>query len=144
MTFNDTTLPVLAANATYTYRVAAVNPAGLSAYAVAAPVLVPGVPIAPSNLVAAVGPSSGNSRSMILTWQDNSTNETGFTLQRASNPGFTGNSVTSVTLAANATTYTLDWIEPQHDLLLPDPGQQRQSRLLCLVEHGFTTYACGS
>ncbi len=40
-----------------------------------------------------------------MTWVDNATNETGFTIQRATKPTFTQNLVT-FNAAANATTYT--------------------------------------
>jgi hypothetical protein len=105
VTFVDKALALSGTNDTYTYRVAAVNLAGNSAYATTT-TIVPGSPVTPSNLKVVAGASSGNSRSVILTWTDNSTIETGFTIQRATNSGFTGNSVTSVTVAANATTYT--------------------------------------
>jgi FtsP/CotA-like multicopper oxidase with cupredoxin domain len=104
VTFIDKALALSATNDTYTYRVAAVNLAGNSAYVGSAPIVVPGTPANPSNLTVANGVSSGNSRSVILAWADNSTNETGFTIQHATNASFTGNSVTSVTVAANLTT----------------------------------------
>jgi hypothetical protein len=105
VTFIDKALALSGTNDTYTYRVAAVNLAGNSAYA-STTIVVPGTPVAPSGLKVANGASSGNSRSVVFTWTDNSSLETGFTIQRATNSGFTGNSVTSVNVAANATTYT--------------------------------------
>jgi len=58
-------------------------------------------PDAPSNLAAtSPGPAQVN-----LTWADNSLTETGFTLQRADNAGFTLNPV-SINLPANSTAYT--------------------------------------
>ncbi len=90
VTYVDTTVAAGATDTTYTYRVAALNAAGLSAYAVSNTVLVPAIPVAPSNLTAANGPNgNGNSRSVILNWIDNSNNETGFTIQRATNATFT-------------------------------------------------------
>ncbi len=106
VTFTDTTWTPSAVNITYTYRVASANPAGYSAYAVSSPVLVPAVPAAPGNFRVTNGPNNNNSRSVTLNWADLSNNETGFTIQRSTNANFTGNSVTSVTLAANATSYT--------------------------------------
>jgi Multicopper oxidase len=103
VTFIDKALALSPTNDTYAYRVAAVNLAGPSAYVGSAPIVVPGTPANPSNLTLSSGANSGNSRSVILTWNDNSTNETGFTIQRATNSSFTGNSVTSVTVAANLT-----------------------------------------
>jgi hypothetical protein len=92
---------------TYTYQVAAVNVAGTTASPTTAGVIVPSVPAAPTNFAAANGPNGGgNSRSIILTWTDNSNNETGFTIQRATNAGFTGNSVNTVTVGPNLTTLT--------------------------------------
>jgi FtsP/CotA-like multicopper oxidase with cupredoxin domain/fibronectin type 3 domain-containing protein len=77
-------------NYTYTYQVAAFNANGTSAYAVSGPVLVPAdatPPAAPSNLAA----SNVTRTSLTLTWQDNSNNEAGFTVQRATNSSFTKN-----------------------------------------------------
>jgi len=103
VTYIDTTI---IPGATYTYRVAAVNVAGTSAYSNPAAVPVPAVPAAPGNLTAANGPNGGgNSRSVILTWQDLSNNETGFTLQRATNATFTSG-LTTINIAVNSTTYT--------------------------------------
>ena len=42
---------------------------------------------------------------MILNWIDNSNNETGFTIQRATNAAFTAG-LNTVTVAANTTTLT--------------------------------------
>jgi FtsP/CotA-like multicopper oxidase with cupredoxin domain len=110
VTFFDKALALSATNDTYTYRVAAVNLAGNSLYVGSAPIVVPGTPANPSNLAVANGASSGNSRSVILSWTDASANETGFTIQRATVSTFTGNSVTTVTVPANATsTGTYTW-----------------------------------
>ena len=88
--FTDTTI---AAGTPYWYRVVAVNLLGgattLSAYSNTATTdASPAVPAAPSNLVAANGADQGRKRSVDLTWTDNSTNETGFTIQRATNAAF--------------------------------------------------------
>jgi hypothetical protein len=106
VTFTDTAITTSAVDVTYIYRVAAVNPAGYSTYSVSAPVLVPAMPAAPSNFTATNGPNSGNARSVILKWTDNSTNETGFTIQRATDAAFT-KGLTTVTLGANVITYTV-------------------------------------
>ena len=100
--YTDTT--VMPGN-TYTYRVAAVNAAGPSTYAVSLPVIVPAPPVAPAN-VAATAARVGNSPNdrVTLTWLDVAT-ETGYTIQRATNSTFTANLVTS-TVAANTTTFT--------------------------------------
>ncbi|HSB65276.1 MAG TPA: multicopper oxidase domain-containing protein, partial [Anaerolineales bacterium] len=85
VTFTDTTIQESQTTQTYTYRVAAGNVAGLSAYitsnTVAVGVVVP--PAAPTSLVATLqaGPS------IALTWLDNAVNETGFIIQRSTNGG---------------------------------------------------------
>ena len=96
--------PSVAPGITYTYRVAAVNAAGPSAYSNTAVVTVPQPPAAPSNLAATAALKSGKVR-VTLTWVDNATNETGFTIQRATNATFTANLV-SASVGANTTTYT--------------------------------------
>jgi hypothetical protein len=90
----------------YTYRVATETTVGLSAWSNTASVVVPDLPNAPSDLTAVNGPdSNGNRRSVILTWTDNSANETGFTIQRSTDAAFTsGLAIQSV--AADSTTFT--------------------------------------
>jgi hypothetical protein len=105
VSYNDT-VTAGAANVTYTYRVVAFNVAGSSLPSNTASVLVPAMPLAPSNLKAANVTTGTNQRSVGLTWADNSINETGFTIQRSTNSGFTGNGVTSVTVGPNITSYT--------------------------------------
>jgi predicted phage tail protein len=88
---------------TYTYRVAAVNANGTSAFAVSNSVLVPPdatAPAAPSNL-AAINVAQ---TTLTLTWTDNSVNETGFIVQRATNNTFTKGLV-SFNVAANGTSF---------------------------------------
>jgi hypothetical protein len=90
----------------YLYRVAAVNGSGTSAYAtLAAAVVVPSIPTAPSGFTVAAVKASGKNYTATLTWKDNSSNETGFTIQRATNLQFT-TGLTTFTAAANATTLT--------------------------------------
>ena len=87
MTYIDTTV---ANGSSYTYQVAASNAAGLSAFSNQATAAAPVIPAAPGSFTAANGPNgNGNNRSVILTWQDLSNNETGFTIQRATNATFT-------------------------------------------------------
>ncbi len=93
LTYLDTT----SAGGGFFYRVVAFNAAGDSPSNVIA-VGVP-TPSAPSNLAAAP-----NGNNVVLTWNDNSTNETGFTIQRATIPTFSG--FTTFTVGANVTTYT--------------------------------------
>lgn len=103
VTYLDTT--VIPGNS-YAYRVAATNVAGPSAYTNTATVVIPAVPAAPGSLTAANGPNgNGNNRTVILSWQDLSNNETGFTIQRATNATFTAG-LTTTNVAANTTTLT--------------------------------------
>jgi FtsP/CotA-like multicopper oxidase with cupredoxin domain len=81
---------------TYTYRVAAFNANGTSAWtdwtvpeATAAVPADATPPAAPSNLSV----SNVTQTSLTLNWQDNSNNELGFTVQRATNSAFTRNLV---------------------------------------------------
>jgi hypothetical protein len=75
----------------YTFTVRATNTVGTGPASSPSNSVTPtasAVPLAPSNL-AATAVVSGTSAVVTLTWRDNSTNETGFTLQRALNSGFT-------------------------------------------------------
>jgi FtsP/CotA-like multicopper oxidase with cupredoxin domain len=102
--WNDTTVT---AGTTYTYRVAATSVAGPSPYSNSATVAVPPVPAAPTSFTAANGPSApGNRRSVILNWTASSVNVTQFTIQRATNPGFTGPSLVTMVAPASARTLT--------------------------------------
>ena len=106
MTYLDTTVAATAANTTYSYRVAAMNAVGVSAYAASVPVLLPAMPTAPGSFTAANGPNgTGNNRTVNLAWQDLSGNETGFTIQRATNATFTSGQ-NSANLGAGVTTLT--------------------------------------
>jgi len=88
---------------TYAYRVMAVNGAGVSAYSnTAIQALL--LPAAPSGLTAVAFRQGIGSR-VRLTWIDHATNETGFTIQRATDPNFTIG-LTTNTVGANVTTYT--------------------------------------
>ena len=85
---------------------AATNLAGTTAFTNTATVTIPTAPAAPSGLAAANGANgNGNNRTVVLTWTDNSNNETGFQVQRATNATFTSG-LNTVTVAANATTLT--------------------------------------
>src|SRR5262245_19783673 len=92
----------LANGTTYYYKVSAVNAVGegpLSAEVSATPQVAP--PAAPTNLsAAAVSVSQVN-----LTWADNSANETGFVVERATDSSFTAG-LTTANLGANATSYS--------------------------------------
>ena len=98
-TFSDTTL---AGSTTYYYQIRAENEFAYSVWSNTAIVTTPEVPpAAPSNLAATVaGPTQVN-----LSWIDNSANETGFTVQRATNSGFSQNLAT-YGVGANVTGYS--------------------------------------
>jgi len=105
VTYTDTTIAAAALDTTYSYRVAAFNSGGTSAFTASASVVVPAIPAAPGNFTAVNGPDSRKTRSVILTWIDNSNNETGFTIERATNSTFT-QGLYIVTVGANVTTLT--------------------------------------
>lgn len=86
----------LAVNTTYQYRVRAYNLGGYSAYTSAVTTTTP--PAAPTNLIATVSTSTR----IQLDWTDNSTNETGFRIERSTNNFAT---VTTFTVNANVTSY---------------------------------------
>jgi fibronectin type 3 domain-containing protein len=88
---------------TYAYRVKAVNGAGSSAYSNTASVSLSSPLAAPSGLTARAARTTGLTDTVTLRWTDNANNETGFTIQRATNSTFTAGLNTS-TVAANTTT----------------------------------------
>jgi subtilisin family serine protease len=93
----------LAGSTTFRYRVRAFNGGGNSAYsniAAATTQAPPAPPAAPSNLVATPGPGR-----VTLTWQDNSTNETSFSIFRCGPNSCTSGSEVG-TVGANVTTFT--------------------------------------
>jgi titin len=70
-------------NVVYQYRVKAINlVTGSSGYAMGTPVSLLSAPLAPSNFTAMLGGLPGNLPRVLLAWTDNSTNETGFNVQR--------------------------------------------------------------
>lgn len=100
VSYTDTT--VVSGN-TYTYRVAAVNSAGMSAFATAPSVTLTASPAAPSNVTVTAVRLGGRTDRITLNWTDNANNETGFTIQVATNPAFTTNVLTR-SVNANVTT----------------------------------------
>jgi hypothetical protein len=106
VTFTDTAITKSVANVTYSYRVAAVNGTGTSAFSNTASAVVPALPAAPGNFTVVNGANSNKTRSVILNWVDNSSNETGFTIERATNSTFTLG-LTSVTVGQGVQTLTV-------------------------------------
>ena len=97
-TFTDTGLD---SNTTYDYRIRAYNSYGYSGYSnVASATTTMTAPEAPTGLAATVLSST----EIELTWQDNSTNETGYKVERQ--PSGTTNWEEIKILGANVTTYT--------------------------------------
>ena len=97
-TYTDTGLD---SNTTYDYRIRAYNSYGYSGYSnVASATTIMAAPEAPTNLVAEALSSS----EIKLTWQDNSTNETGYKVERQ--PSGMTNWEEIRILSANVTTYT--------------------------------------
>ena len=100
ISFSD---PTALPNTQYHYRVFAVNDTGTSGFTNTASVTTPPlVPAAPSALSANIVSAS----QVNLVWQDNAVNETGFTVQRASDPGFTTSLASFDIPVANATSYS--------------------------------------
>lgn len=109
VTYLDATVTVATG---YVYRVAAVNAAGMSSYATPGPVLVnvpaaPPAPAAPTSFTA-LAVSQGNQRRANLAWTvGNTANLTGFTIQRATDSGFTANVVSTPITIPTQTTLTV-------------------------------------
>jgi hypothetical protein len=101
----------VSAGTTYYYRVSASNSKGISSPTAATNLTTPtapsAAPSAPSNLVATV-----NSATVVtLAWQDNSSNEYGFKIERATGTGST--TFTQIaTVSANQMTYEVTNLTP--------------------------------
>lgn len=94
-------------NTTYYYKVAAYNNAGSSYSNEASVTTTEGVPAQPTNLVA----KALSATQVKLTWQDNSTNETGFKIERKTGSSGSWNVVKQ--LSFNATEYTDEGLTPE-------------------------------
>ena len=101
VSYTDT---AVTAGATYTYRVAAVNSAGLSGYATSNTITIASPPAAPSPVTATAAVQGRNNARVTLNWT-NVANETGYTIQRATNATFTANLVSN-TVGADVTSFT--------------------------------------
>jgi FtsP/CotA-like multicopper oxidase with cupredoxin domain len=75
------------------------------------PMSIAVAPAAPSNLVVRASTARPPVRAAVLTWTDNSANETGFAIQRATDALFTVG-LTNFTVGPNITTYTDTAITP--------------------------------
>lgn len=104
---NNQGIASLSAATTYYYCATATNPGGTTYGTVQSFTTLPNAPTAPSNL--SVTPSS--STTAILTWVDNSTDETGFKIERSLN-GTTGWSQVGSN-SANLTSFTSISLTPQ-------------------------------
>jgi len=93
----------------YTFTVRATNAVGMGAASAASNSVTPTAPTtapaAPTTLVATASVLSINPPTVSLQWVDNSDNEDGFTIQRATNSRFT-KGLTTFTVGTNVTTYT--------------------------------------
>ena len=106
VSFTDTAVAPMSMDMMYTYRVAASNSAGTSTFSNTAAATVPALPAAPGNFRVINGPDANKTRSVILSWIDNSSNETGFTIQRATNALFT-QGLTTISLGPGIQTLTV-------------------------------------
>jgi hypothetical protein len=88
----------------YYYRIKAYNAIGDSAYTKVIKVTTAGqLPAAPTNLAT----GTVTEKSVVLTWTDNATNETGFKIQRSTNAAFTKGVTTTTVKKPNLTTRTM-------------------------------------
>ncbi len=108
--YGDTTV---APTTTYFYRVSASNANGTSLPSNTASVTTPNVPpLAPSGLTATASDPAPTPPTVTLRWTDNANNENGFTIQRATNAGFTAGLTTFTINTPNTTTFTDTTVAP--------------------------------
>ena len=98
---NNYTDGTIVAGQTYTYQVRAVNAVGSASSNTAT--IATTAPNAPSNVLVTAVRSGGSDR-VTLVWTDNSNNETGFRIQRATNAAFTG--LVEFTVNKNVVTFS--------------------------------------
>jgi FtsP/CotA-like multicopper oxidase with cupredoxin domain len=101
-TYVDTTV---AFGTSYSYQVVAVNGTGSSLPSNTVTVLVPAIPAAPASFTVSAVKANGNNYTATLVWTLAGAAPTSFTIQRATNLGFTTNVSTS-TVAGNLLTVT--------------------------------------
>ena len=92
----------LSANTTYYYRVRSYNQMGSSSNTGTSTVTTTSAPIAPSGLAG----TTVSKTEIDLTWVDNSDDETGFKIDRATNSSFTTGLTTFTIATANTTSYS--------------------------------------
>lgn len=100
VSYTDTTVT---AGTTYAYRVKAVNGGVSSSYSNTV-TAIPSAVAAPSNVTATAARTGTTTDTVTLRWTDNANNETGFTIQRATNSTFTAG-LTAYNVAANRTVF---------------------------------------
>ena len=101
VSYTDATVTV---NNTYDYQVRAVNLGGGSVYSNIASAIV-SLPAAPTSLNV-IASLNGTTDQAVLTWLDNSNNETSFQVQRATNLAFTRLLINYTLLPPNTITQT--------------------------------------
>jgi FtsP/CotA-like multicopper oxidase with cupredoxin domain len=107
------TVTGLTNNTTYTFTVRASNVMGAGPASSPAVASTPttSLPAAPSTLTATASALSANPPTITLTWRDNANNESGFSIQRATNTSFTG--ATTFAVGMNITTFTDTTVLPK-------------------------------
>lgn len=95
----------LVAGTTYFFRVRATNAAGNSANSATASATTQAAPTAPA-AASGLAATAASTSQVSLAWNDNSNNETGFEIDRATNSTFTAG-LASMTVGANATSYSM-------------------------------------
>ena len=101
---NTNAIALLVPGETYTYRVTAVSNTLGSSWPSNTAMVLFAAPAAPSGLTESIAQINGGNDVVILNWVDNSNNEAGFTIERATNPGFTG--ATTIPVGADVQTFT--------------------------------------